>query len=940
LDEVVVTGYTTQKKSTLTGSVATVTNKEIIVTKNENVINSLTGKLPGVRIVQKSSAPGAFDTTIDIRGMGTPLFVIDGVTRDQNYFARMDAEEIESISVLKDGSAAIYGLRAANGVVLITTKSGVAQEGKVDISYTSNFTFQQFLYVPEGVSALDYMILRNEQQWQDFSGNYLVRRNPSFSNEQMKPYIDGKESYDWMGAVFKNTTPQQQHNLSVNGGNDRLRYYFNLGYGHQDGSYRSGDLYSDKYNIRTNVDAQITKRLKAKIQLGAILNENHKPNGTGWSTYKQTWLLRPDAPIYANDNPAYYNGDGKVLYDGHNMVAETDANNVGYEINKERRLNGTLGLTYDIPGVKGLSAKAQYDYTLSLPDNTSYRSTYFLYEYNSDSKTYSPSQKNTPANVSRSANFNYDNDLQFGLYYNNKFGSNSFNSFLLFEEAYSSWDWFSASRELMINSEYLFAGEDKNQQGTGGSPGDRAHQSFIGQLAYDYSGKYLIDARFRYDASSRFPEGKRWGFFPSVSAGWRISEEGFIKDNTDLFSNLKLRASYGEMGDDGSAGNYPPTQGYSLNSNDYGWYFDGTLNGGVSASGIPNPNLTWYKIKMYNAAVDFGILNNKLSGSFEVYKRDRTGLLATSAAVIPGTVGANLPQENLNSDRNFGWELTLEHRNKVAGINYFINGQISATKSMRTDWLETTASNSYDYWRNRTNGRYNQIWWGQESGGMFTSYEQIRNYQQYTLGQGTLPGDWWIQDWNEDGVINGSDDHPIATEGLPVFNYGISTGASWNNFDLAMNFQGAQGVYVQYAEVLTEALAFGGQNTLTWFLDRWRPVDPNADFFNANTQWISGYYPATGHDGRRSGSNNVQDASYIRLKTLELGYTLPANLVSKVGIKNLRVYLSGYNLLTWTGLHDVDPERPGSRGGASTDYVQFYNYPVNRTYTVGASIKF
>jgi TonB-linked SusC/RagA family outer membrane protein len=950
LDEVIVTGYGVQKKSTLTGSVSSVGNSEIKVTKNENVVNMLTGKLPGVRISQRSSQPGEYDAVIDIRGMSSndndkrssPLFIVDGIPRDYEYFSRMDAEEIENVSILKDGSAAIYGVRAANGVILVTTKSGTAQNGKVDITYTGNYTMQQFLYVPEGVSALDYYTLKNEMNWQDFGGNYMVRRNPLHSQAEMQPYIDGKPSYNWMDEVFKDLTPQQQHNLSINGGSDRLRYFLSLAYQKQDGSYKSGDLYSDRWNLRSNIDAQITSRLKARVSLGAILTETHQPDGTGWTTYKNTWLLRPDVPIYANDNPMYPNGDQSKLYDGHNMVIETDADYVGYNIRKQRRLNGTLTLTYDIPGVKGLSAKASYDHSLNLPDNTTYRGTYYLYVYNADNDTYSPAQKNNPAGITRSANFNYSTNLQLGLNYNNRFGNHNVSGLFLFEENYDSWDNFRAYRDLLLNSEYLFAGKrNSNTDGSGGTPGERVNQALVGQFAYDYNGKYLADFRFRYDGSSRFPEGSRWGFFPSISVGWRLSEESFIKDRFDFLSNLKLRGSYGEMGDDNAADDYPSTIiGYDIRANDYGWFFDSDIDNGVVARSLPNPNLTWYKAKMYNLALDFSVLRNKLSGTFEVYKRDRSGLLARSSAVIPGTVGASLPLENMNSERNFGWEIELAHRNQVDQIHYFVTGQISATKSMRTDWLETPASNSRDYWRNRTSGRYNNIWWGRESGGMFTSYDEIRNFY-LPQGQGAVPGDWWIQDWNEDGVINDEDNHPIASKGLPVFNYGISMGASYRNFDLAMNFQGSHGVYVQYAEVLVEALAFSGQNTLSWFTDRWHPEDPNADYFNPNTKWISGYYPVTGHDGRRTGTNAIQNASYIRLKTLELGYTLPKKLVEKAGIKDVRIYLSGYNLLTFTGLKNVDPERPGiNDGGASTDYVQFYNYPVNRTYTIGASVKF
>jgi TonB-linked SusC/RagA family outer membrane protein len=938
IDEVVAVGYATQKKTTLTGAVSTVKSDDLVITKNENVVNMLTGKMPGVRVVQKSSAPGAYDTTIDIRGMGNPLFVIDGVTRDKDYFARMDPQEIESISVLKDGSAAIYGLRAANGVMLITTKSGTAQAGKVDFTYSGNYTMQQFLYVPQGVSALDYMALRNESTFQNFNNNYLVRQNPYFTQAQMQPYIDGKPSYNWMDAVFNKSTPEQQHNFSINGGSDKLRYFMSLGYSNQEGSYKSGGYNSDKWNFRSTVDAQITNRLKAKVTIGAIIDETNQPNGTGWSTYKNTWLLRPDAPIYANDNPDYLNGDASLLYDGHNMVAEVDPSKVGYNISKTRRLNGSLQLTYDIPGVKGLSARGSYDYALYLPDFTTYKSTYNLFVYNPGTAVYATAPKNAPSSIQRSGNFNNDTDMQLGLNYAGKFGKHDFKSFLIFEEAYSTWDSFTAYRELLIASQYLFAGEALNQNATGGTPGDRLSQSIIGSANYDYAGKYLFDFKFRYDGSSRFPQGKRWGFFPSLSAGWRLSEENFIKENLPMVSNLKLRASYGEMGDDGSASNYPPTLGYGL-TNNIGWQFNEVLNGGLQPQAIPNPNLTWYHIKMYNLALDFGILKNKLSGTFELYRRDRTGLLATSGEVIPGTVGANLPQENLNADRNFGWELNLDYRNKINNINYFISPQISATRSMRTKWLETTANNQYDYWRNRTSGRYNNIWWGNESAHMFTSLEEIRN-NNIPMGQGATPGDWILNDWNGDGVVNGSDDHPIANKGLPVFNYAVNTGASWKNFDMALNFQGSYGVYVQYGEVLIEALAFGGNQTLSYFMDRWHPTDPNADYFSPATKWIPGFFPVTGHDGRRTGTNLVQNASYMRLKTLELGYTLPKNILSKAGVKSLRIYLSGYNLLTFTPLKNVDPERPGSDGGASTNSIDIYNYPVNKTYTLGASIKF
>ncbi len=916
--DVVVVGYTSQQKVTLTGAVATIKGSDMVRTKNENAINMLTGKLPGVRVSQKSSRPGAYDATIVIRGMGAaatnsngqpspPLFVIDGVVRDKDYFARMSSEEIESISVLKDGSAAIYGMRAANGVIVVTTKTGKAQNGKVDITLNSSVSNQKYLYIPEGVNAVDYYTLRNEQWWQSFNDNYLVRRTATIPESQIQPYRDGtKQSYDWMDKVFRKNTPQYETNLSVDGGTEKLRFYFNLGYTKQGGSYKTGDLNSERWSLRSNLDAQISKRLKAKVQIGALMVNTEEPTGgAGWTYYKISWLMRPDAPWYSNDNPDYLAGDGNVQFQGDNTVAMTDASVVGLTTTREKRYNGTLRLEYEIPGIKGLSAKAMYDYTMSLPDVNTYRRAYNLYTYNPNNTTYSGALKNNPSRITKSTSLNYDRTMQGGLYYTNSFSKHNVNAFVLYEQTYITRDGFNAQRDIQVNSQYLFAGEQTGQSATGSSPFDRSSKSLVGALNYNYDRKYLVDIGFRYEGSSRFPAGKRFGFFPTVSLGWRLSEEGFIKDKFNWLSELKLRASYGELGDDASAGNYPPVIGYNING-DLGWYFGDVLNGGVAASDLPNPNLTWYKAKSYNAGLDFGLFKNKITGTIDVFKRDRSGLLARRLAVVPGTVGAQFPLENFNGDRNFGYEFSVTYRNRSKDFSYYATGNISATKFMRRNWLETPATNSWDKWRNRTANRYQNIWWGNESGGMFNSLQEARTFG-LPVGQGTTPGDWWLVDYNGDGIVDGNDNHPIGTTGLPIFNYGISLGASWKNFDIALDWQGAYGVNVQYGEVLVEALGFGGQNTLTWFMDRWRPEDPNADYFSTNTKWIPGYYPVTGHDGRRTGTNGVMNASYIRLKTVELGYNFNSKLLSRAGIKDLRVFVSGYNVLTFTPLKDVDP---------------------------------
>lgn len=362
LDEVVVVGYGVQKKATLTGAVSAVTNKEITVTKNENVVNMLTGKIPGVRISQNSSQPGEFDNTIDIRGMGEPLIVVDGIPRDKAYFSRMDANEIESVSVLKDASAAIYGIRAANGVILVTTKHGDSSDGKFNITFSANYGWQQFLYVPETASAVDHMLLINEKGYNSFDGNYPIRTTPKYTWEQMMEYSTGKkQSTNWTNELFDSNVPQEQYNISMDGGSDRIKYFFNLGYLKQEGSYKSGSLNYDRWNFRSNIDAKITNRLKATVALSGYIDEKNQPFTDIWAVYKKAWTFRPTSSAWVDGDhslPAY---DDEML-DSENPVAATNSEFTGYRREKRYNFNGSLALNYDIPGVKGLSAKAFYSY--------------------------------------------------------------------------------------------------------------------------------------------------------------------------------------------------------------------------------------------------------------------------------------------------------------------------------------------------------------------------------------------------------------------------------------------------------------------------------------------------------------------------------------------------------------------------------------------------
>ncbi|RLT77422.1 TonB-dependent receptor [bacterium J10(2018)] len=947
LDEVIVVGYGTQRKATLTGAVSQVSSKEISVTKNENVVNMLSGKIPGVRISQRSSQPGEFDNAIDVRGMGEPLFVVDGIPRDKGYFSRMDPNEIESVSVLKDAAASIYGIRAANGVLLVTTKRGVSQEGKFDITFSFNYGWQNFLYTPETADAATHMLLMNEKQLNNnFGGNYFVKAPVRYTWEQMLEYSSGrKKSTNWSDELFRDNVPQQQYNVSMNGGSDRIQYFFNLGYLEQEGSFRSGSLNYNRWNFRSNVDAQITKDLKAVVQLSGYMDEKNQPATDMWTVYKMAWTYPSTAEAWVNGDhslPAY---DSELGSNTENPVATTNADYTGYNRERHYNFNGALTLQYDIPWVEGLNAKAFYSYDYYSTNDTRYKRAYQLYRQNADG-TLVTFDRNPDAFLQRTTYPSYGTVLQLSLNYAHRFGDHNVSAMALYEEQYNDYDSFYAKRNMLLDGEYLIYGETSGQETGAPSIWDKSRRAFVGRVGYDFRGKYMADFSFREDGSSSFPGGARWGFFPAVSAGWRISEESFMQALSPVLSNLKIRGSWGKMGDDSGCGTYPPTVvGYALNQRKLGWIINGELIGGVSPTGVPNPNLTWYTAETYNAGIDFDLWGSKLSGVFEVFERKRSGLFATSAAVIPGHVGVSMPQENINSDKTFGYEFSLSHRNTVAGVNYWVTAQISATKNRWDYFMAGDASNSMDFWyRNDVSGRNKDIWFAYEEGGRFGNYVDIRYHPTLGggFGQQTLPGDYWYEDWNEDGVIDGNDRHPVATYNLPVFNYGFTFGATWKGIDLSTTWQGVANVYCSYDEVFTEVGPFNGGASLTRYTNRWHTVNVTDDPWNPNTQWISGRYPATGHSFN-DGTTGIHDMSYLRLKTLEVGYTLPAKWLKVVGIKDLRVYFNAYNLLTFSKMDDMDPERPGRTGGSNNNRDQgilFYNYPVNRTYNVGATLKF
>jgi TonB-linked SusC/RagA family outer membrane protein len=946
LEEVVVVGYGVQKRATITGSVSTLQNKDIMTTKNESVINMLTGKIPGIRIVQKTAEPGAYDNALNIRGFQTaPLIVIDGVIGgDQSTVGRMDPNEIESISVLKDAAASIYGVRAAGGAILITTKKG-GKDGTISINYSINEAVQTFLGMPQGVDAVDYMMLTNEKVRRDFANNFVSNVTPAFSYADIQPWRDGtNKSNDWSSLVFNKTASQVQHNLNIDGGTDKLSYFFNFGYQKQDGVFKTGDLNYNKYNFRSNVTAKITKGLKAQILTSAWMDQNNQPYTQEYTVYKYTWNQQPINQIYANDNPLY----PAVMPDNMNPAIFTDDSKVGQTTNKNKSITSQLNLTYEIPGIQGLTAKALFNVDYGVNDQTQIKRSFTLYTYKAADSTYLPNVVNSPSGITRLYYTHFNTLSQLTLNYAHTFfGDHNVTAMATYEQSHETADNFSAYRDIEIPVNYLFGGLKNSDMAGGMDPNalqDQAHRSIIGRFNYDFKGKYLAEFSFRRDGTSLYQPGSdQWGFFPGASIGWVLTKENFIRNliSPNILSNLKIRASYGKVGDErGNAYNF--VNGYTYPTNSY-IFGSSAVNG--SAPKLGNPGLTWPVSTIKNIGLDFGLFNGKVDGTIEVFRNDRTGLPALPAVALPGTVGAAVPQINYNSDRTQGIDFSLSYRNTFGQLGLNVTGNIGTTRLENLNVLRSKSGNEYQNWIENQTNRYQDVWWGPTYAGQFTNYKQIYNYGVNTGGgnNNVVPGDYYYQDWNGDGVINNKDSHPIATTDIPLYNYGLTLGLSYKGFDMTMLLQGAAGVYVQYGDQFASPLMFG-RSAITRFLDSWHTVDPYANEFDPNTQWVPGYYPAMGSPDAQ-GTKAIQNASYLRIKSCELGYSFSPQLLKNIGVKKLRIYVNAYNLLTFTALKNYDPEHQGpnpndvNNGGFNAAY-EGYTYPENRTFDLGANVSF
>ena len=951
LESVVVVGYGTQKKGSITGAVSAVNSDDILKTKSENVQNMLTGRIPGLRIWQKSAEPGAYNNNMDIRGMGSPLIVIDGIPRDVADFQRLNAQDIENVSVLKDAAAAIYGVRGGNGVVLVTTKKG--SEGKTNVTYNGSFTFQTPSKMPELASAVDAMTLYNER------GMNAIRNGQTpFSEDLIERYRSGElHGYDWNSIMLADWSPQTQHDISISGGGEKVQYYVSMGYMFQDSFFKSGDLNYNKYNLRSNISAELVKGLKLDVNISGLLDQQNNPYWDSVELIRQYWSQGVLNAPFINDDESMLNGDGFELMNNPYAMMTSDIS--GHRKYDKKTLQTSATLSYDfgsaIEALKGLQIKGTFSYDYRTDINETYRKEFYLNILNTETGEYESTVYPQHTNNFRKENYTKQQTLgQVMLNYDRTFAEKHHVGALIgYETQVRKGDNFYASTDLATgipsfvasNSENLVVGLDTGL----GNLYNIAYQSLIGRLNYSFDERYLVEAQFRYDGSSKFAPGHQWGFFPSVSVGWRISEEPFFKNSSALsfINQLKLRASYGVLGDDSADGfNYQWVSGYKYQggqTSDNGWYnayapgyiFGGTWIYGANPQPLPNEDITWLTMKSFNVGIDFSAWDGKLGFSLDYFRRVREGMMASSNTELPTVVGATAPSRNANSDMHFGLELELSHRNTVGELTYEITGIATITRQRVIENVSVgTFGSRYNYWRsNNLTDRNQGVQFGYESAGRYESWEDIWSYPIYK-DNNVLPGDYKYVDWNGDGEISGRDEHPYAYDQTPWLNYSLDFRLNWRNLDFSMLLQGSALGSMSYEEPLYEIWgnASGAGGALVQYLDRWHPADGSYDIYDPDLEWVSGYYGYTGRYPAKNSSFNRVSTAFLRVKSIEVGYTLPKFKSPAMKDFSLRVFFNAYNPFTITKVKFVDPEHPSDNLGRM--------YPLSKNFTLGLNLSF
>lgn len=915
LEQVVVVGFGIQKKANLTGSVASVDSKVLQNRPIQNISSGLQGLMPGVTVTGTNGAPGMDAGSIRVRGVGTlnsagPYILVDGV--ETGTLSAVDPNDIESISVLKDAaSAAIYGSKAANGVILITTKRGTT--GKTRVSYSGYVSFQNMTNLIDRMDSYEYGTLLN----QALEAEGMAKR---FTDEELQKFKAGNDplypNTDWYDLAFQ-TGIQHRHNVNINGGAENVNYMASLGYLNQTGVLPNASR--EQFNARTNLDMKLHEKLKARLNLSFIKNDYADPSsayagGSSDQILRQLNLIAPWIVARHDDGTYGTIGDG-------NPIAWLDS---GMTVNRDNQnFSGIAALDYTI--FDGLVLTLQGAYVSNL-QNYNYFQKYIKYNAN----------KETEPNKLDERFYKWDRtNYDVLLNYDKSFGLHNVKGLAGWHTEKYNYKYQKAERSKFPNNEVtdINAGDASTQKNEGYTA-ELAMLSWFGRINYDYAGKYLFEANIRSDASSRFAEGHRWGYFPSFSGAWRMTEEEFMHSLRDSWlTNMKIRASWGQLGNqDALSGTendyYPALNVYNLGAS---YPFGGGLSTGYYQKKYRLETITWEKATTWGVGLDFTLFNN-LNVTVDYYNRKTTGIIQD--VTVPREFALDAYKDNIGSVRNTGLELTIDYRTRLGEVDFGFGGNLAYNKNEILDLGEGDPDkylkiSDADEYRNKV-GKPMNSYYLYKSDGFFNSQQEADDFTaKYgnPFGKKFKAGDIRYVDTDGDGKLT-ADDRYYAGSTNPKFTYGFNLSAGWKNFDLLMTFNGAAGVNRLFDQHEVEGNFSGdAAHPATIWRDAWTETNHNAKMPRV-------FYATNSPSSYRSVKSDfwMHDVSYLRMKNLQLGYTIPRNILSSFGVESVRIYYSAENLLTFDKMDiNVDPEATSGR---------LSSYPLLKTHAFGINVAF
>lgn len=910
MGEVVVVGYGTSKKATLTGAISTVSGNKMQTAPSINFSNSLVGRLPGLVATTRSGEPGNDDASFRIRGSNTlgdntPLVVIDGIAN--RSMDRLDPADVESITILKDASAAIYGAEAANGVILVTTKRG--KSGKPTLSVNLNHAITKPTVLPKLADAATYAQMLNEIAL--YSGGTDV-----YTPEEIKKYKDGSDPFkypntNWISTVFKPISQQDYGNISLSGGSEGLKYFVSIGSNYQDGIYRNSATHYSQANFRSNIDAKISNNIKLSLDLAGSQENRNFP------TISQP-LIFDFAVTRALPNVVAFYGPGLPgsNFEAGNNPAVISTNQTGYDRDKRYFMQSNIKLDITIPWIKGLSLTSNASIDKNFLNQKVWDTPWYLYTW--DGSTLDANGKPVLTKVKSGYSdprlYQYMEDgsvstLNALLNYETIISDKHNIKVLLgTEKSIGKLMDFSAFRRYFLSTtlDQMFAGGDLEKDNNG-SASQIARLNYFGRINYNYMSKYMVEFLFRYDGSYIFPADRRFGFFPGISAGWQVGKEKFWKDHLSFINQFKVRASWGQTGNDRIAAyQYLSSMGFGNN-----YVFNDNIQAkSLNELRIANPNITWEVANQSNIGFDGELLNGKMKFSGDYFYNLRSNILAFRNASVPTSTGLTLPMENIGKVVNRGYEFQVSYGNNIGDFSYEISVNGGYAKNEIKFWDETPGAP--DYQKSTGHPMNSNLYY--QAIGIYKNQAEIDASPHWA---GAIPGDIQFKDVNGDGKINALDEVRDNRSNIPTFTGGIGIDLKYKNLYLSIFVQGASGA-MRY-DSITHSGAIGN------FFEkdangRWTADNPDAS--KPRTWNGSGSYWT-----QQPNTYWLQNTNYLRLKSIEIGYTFPKEINDKLGIKGSRIYLSGLNLITLTHLKDFDPES-----------ISNITYPLNKVFNFGLTV--